>query len=363
MAGARVAQRLDCRCEAGGQPRAAREDADPGIVAGRRVRERGAVELRPHRELVVLLVDVARPSAASHEGPILGFRAEGPRRRSARQARGRRVARGRRRACPESSRSCSRSPACWTRRPSRSSARRRRAAPRVPPGAVALRRRGQPRSRSRPASAATSTILVRRASGASAGRSTVGIADRPEGRMRAFRGCPRSRVTGVPARSRLVRTCAASCVTSSGSGVASPQASERVRASSDGEGSSARRVASWSRTLRRCRSSGEVRRRLHLEQQALEREQAPATVAGEREPRPQPRCDEGCSGQPEDRGDADQQAAQQRRRPWESRVEWRCGVHDAEAGGRVERQPRDDVDQFPGDLDARASASRPGRSP
>ena len=70
-----VSQRLERPGQPDREPGAAREDADPGIVAGSGARHRRPVELRPDDELVVLLVDVAdhpRPAAQRRPGRLGG---------------------------------------------------------------------------------------------------------------------------------------------------------------------------------------------------------------------------------------------------------------------------------------------------
>ena len=183
VAGACLPQRLHRPRQTARQPRAAREDPDPGVVARRGVRERRPVELRADGELVVLLVDVARSSAASRGAPSPGSPAAGRRTRSARRGPGRPAGTGRWRARAATSRSCSRTRACSTRRRSRPSARRRREAPREPRRPVASQDERDGGRESRSAARRPARLASGAPTGASAGASTLGI-DGPRRRVR-----------------------------------------------------------------------------------------------------------------------------------------------------------------------------------
>ena len=76
-ADARLPQSLDCARQPCREPGAAREHPDPRVVAGGRIRQRRAVELRSDGELVVLLVDVVDHPLPAAQGRAWRLRGQG----------------------------------------------------------------------------------------------------------------------------------------------------------------------------------------------------------------------------------------------------------------------------------------------
>ena len=160
----------------------------------------------------------------------------------------------------------------------------------------------------------------------------------------------------------VARTCSARRVSASGSGGLCPQASARVRTSSDGEGISARCIARSSSVSPPHGLVVALRGRLDVLERALERRQAALAPLRQVRGRPERRDDERCARQPEDHCDDEEQRPQRRGRALEPWVEWRCAVDDPDARLRVCGKTRGDLQRLPGHEDLLVPPSRCGTS-